>query len=332
MPESASSRQVADVLRENFGSGEQNALTVVMPAVTGDLSRYAAELSRQPNVGRVDGPTGSYSSGALVSPAGPTHARFRADNAAYLAVVPSTDDEQALDTLVEDTRAVPAPATAYVGGIAALGHDTTATLRDRLPVAAGVLAVAIIVLLFLLTGSVFVPLLAVVLSVLSLSATFGALVWIFQQGHLVDLLGGFVVTGSLASTVPVMLFCVAFGLAMDYQVFLLARIKEERDRGSDGVAAVAVGLEKVGRIVTAAAVLVSLVFLGFLVSDITFMKAFGVGLPLAVLVDATLIRGALLPAAMRLGGRATWWAPRPLRRLHARFGLHEGEVDPVRAT
>ena len=250
-------------------------------------------------------------------------------------MVPSTDDQDALNDLIVDVRDV-APGSAYVGGPAAINYDLTQVLLDRLPIAGAVLALSVMVLLFLLTGSVLLPVIAMGLSMLSLTATFGALVWIFQDGHLSDLLGGFTVTGSLTATVPVMLFAVAFGLAMDYQVFLLARIKEEYDRTGDRNAAVALGLEKVGRIVTAAAVLISLVFLGFLVSDITFMKAFGVGLPLAVLVDATLIRGALLPATMRLAGRATWWAPGPLRRFHDRYGLHEGEAveaperEPVR--
>ncbi|MDN5852637.1 MAG: MMPL family transporter, partial [Actinomycetia bacterium] len=235
-----------------------------------------------------------------------------------------------------DVRDEAAPATVYVGGPAAISHDLNQSLIDRLPLAGGALAISVIVLLFLLTGSVLLPFLAAVLSMLSLSATFGALVWIFQDGNLSGLLGGFAVTGSLVSTVPIMLFAVAFGLAMDYQVFLRARIKEEYERSGDRVGAVALGLEKVGRIVTAAAVLISLVFLGFLPSGITFMKAFGIGLPLAVLVDATLVRGALLPATMRLAGRAAWWAPKPLRRFHARFGLHEGEEaaepdrEPVR--
>jgi MMPL family len=146
------------------------------------------------------------------------------------------------------------------------------------------------------------------------------------------MLGDFTGTGSIMSTVPVMLFAVAFGLAMDYQVFMLSRIREEYQRRGDSTPAVAMGLERIGRIVTAAAVLISIVFLAFLVSDITLMKAFGVGLPLAVLLDAALIRGALLPAAMRLGGRATWWAPGPLRRLHARLGLREpliGQPQPL---
>lgn len=327
MSTDASSRQVADTMSADFESGEQNALSVAMPLTPDGLGDYAARLSALDHVARVDGPGGSYVDGSQATPAGPAYDRFRSGDAAYLTVVPASGDPDHLDDLVVSVRDEAAPATAYVGGPAAISHDLNQSLIDRLPVAGGALAISVIVLLFLLTGSVVLPFLAAVLSTLSLSATFGALVWIFQDGNLSDLLGGFAVTGALVSTVPIMLFAVAFGLAMDYQVFLLARIKEEYERTGDRVGSVALGLEKVGRIVTAAAVLISLVFLGFLPSGITFMKAFGIGLPLAVLVDATLVRGALLPATMRLLGRATWWAPAPLRRLHARFGLHEGEPD-----
>ena len=330
MPESSVARQVATAIRAEFGSGEQNALQVVVPRHTGNpevVAAYAASLSQVRHVARVDTVTGSYAGGHRQAPPGPAQRRFAADGSLYLSVVPapgnSTDDER----LVRDLRAAPAPFTTLVGGAAAISNDANASLISRLPYGLATVALAMVVLLFLLTGSVMLPLLALVLSGLSLTAAFGALVWIFQDGHLAWLLGDFTVTGTIISTVPVLLFAVAFGLAMDYQVFMLSRIREEYERLGDGTAAVAMGLERMGRIVTAAAVLISIVFLAFLVSDITVMKAFGVGLPLAVLLDATLIRGALLPAAMRLGGRATWWAPGPLRRLHARSGLREPAQD-----
>ena len=293
MSDSSSARQVADAIRTDFASEEQNALSVVVPDAGGDLETYATDLSGLDNVARVDGAGGSYVDGAVAAEPGPGSDRFRSGDDASLTVVPSTDDQDALNDLIVDVRDV-APGSAYVGGPAAINYDLTQVLLDRLPIAGAVLALSVMVLLFLLTGSVLLPVIAMGLSMLSLTATFGALVWIFQDGHLSDLLGGFTVTGSLTATVPVMLFAVAFGLAMDYQVFLLARIKEEYDRTGDRNAAVALGLEKVGRIVTAAAVLISLVFLGFLVSDITFMKAFGVGLQLAVLVDRA---GATAPDA-----------------------------------
>ncbi|MBC6459975.1 MMPL family transporter [Actinomadura sp. HBU206391] len=334
LPESATSRQVAATLRADFDPGEQNALQVVAPrAGTGQaaVGPYAARLSLLPHVTRVDSAAGGFERGRPVAPIGPEHRRFTAGAATFLSVIPAAGTtEEAADRLVRDLRTEPAPFEVLVGGTAAQNHDSTAALTERLPVALGLVVTVMLVLLFLLTGSVLVPFLALLLSALSLTATFGALVWIFQDGNLSGLLGDFTVTGTTVATVPVMLFALAFGLAMDYQVFLLSRIREEYDRTGSATTAVALGLERIGRIVTAAAVLISIVFLAFLISDVTFMKAFGVGLPLAVLMDATIVRGALLPAMMRLGGRATWWAPEPLRRVHARFGLRENVEEVAR--
>jgi len=147
-------------------------------------------------------------------------------------------------------------------------------------------------------------------------------VWIFQSGHGAGLLH-FTATGTLDTTTPILMFCIAFGLSMDYEVFLLSRIKEEHDRGADTMTSVAVGLERTGRIVTAAAALLAIVFISFATSQVTFIKLFGIGLTLAVLMDATLIRGLLVPAFMRLAGNANWWAPAPLRRIYDRFGISE---------
>jgi RND superfamily putative drug exporter len=150
------------------------------------------------------------------------------------------------------------------------------------------------------------------------------MVWIFQEGHLSGVLD-FIATGTIATTMPILMFCIAFGLSMDYEVFLLSRIKEEYDVTGDNVSSVALGLERTGRIVTAAAALLAVVFLAFATSQVTFIKLFGLGLALAVILDATLIRAALVPAFMRLAGDANWWAPAPLRRLHARFGISDGQ-------
>lgn len=331
MPASSEARQVATVIRTEFDSAEQNAAPVVLPRTTAndkDLPGYAAALSKLSGVARVDGPTGSYVKGVQAVARTAAHGRFAMDDGSFLSVVPSSGDPDAAQRLVHELRAAPAPFEALVGGMAADSIDTTDTLVDRLPYALGVVTLAMLVLLFLLTGSAVLPLMALALSALSLTATFGALVWIFQEGHLVSLFGDVTVTGSIASTIPAVLFALSFGLAMDYQVFMLARIREEYVRTGSGTEAVARGLERVGRMVTAAAVLISIVFLGFVVSGISYVKAYGIGLPLAVLMDATLIRGALLPALMRLGGGATWWAPGFLRRLHGRFGLHESSEAP----
>jgi RND superfamily putative drug exporter len=153
------------------------------------------------------------------------------------------------------------------------------------------------------------------------------MVWIFQDGHLAGLIGNPNVTGSLDTTTPILMFCVLFGLSMDYEVFLLSRIKEEYDATGDNTRAVALGLERTGRLVSAAAALLAIVFLSFVSSDISFIKLLGLGTALAVLVDATLIRGALVPAFMRLMGDANWWAPKPLKALHRRVGLSESGPD-----
>jgi RND superfamily putative drug exporter len=217
-----------------------------------------------------------------------------------------------------------------VGGATADLVDSKQALFASLPLALGIIGLVTFVVLFLMFGSVLVPAKAVVLNLLSLSATFGALVWIFQEGNLSEMLG-FTSTGGLDLTMPILMFAIAFGLSMDYEVFLLSRIKEEHDKGADDVSAVAVGLERTGRIVTAAAVLISVVFVAFATSRVMMMKMFGIGMTLAVLVDAFIVRAALVPAFMRLAGRANWWAPRWMRPLHRRFGISESE-RPDRAT
>jgi putative drug exporter of the RND superfamily len=152
------------------------------------------------------------------------------------------------------------------------------------------------------------------------------MVWVFQDGHLSGLLD-FTATGRIDTSVPILMFCIAFGLSMDYEVFLLSRIKEEYDRSGDNTAAVALGLERTGRIVSAAAALLAVTFVAFGTAEVSFLKLFGLGLALAVLMDATVIRGLLVPAFMRLAGRANWWAPAPLRRVHDRFGIREAPAE-----
>ncbi|MFE5479961.1 MMPL family transporter [Nocardia sp. NPDC056541] len=326
LPESMNSRQVTEIVARDFGESDQHTLVAVLPDSAysaAGLDTIARDMSDLDNVRRVDTATGSYAQGGLLLEPTAANARFRVEKAVYLSIVPTTGDSDALAHLVEQVRAVRTPSELLVGGVAAANTDSVAAIENALPWALGFVVIMMLIVLFALTGSVVLPVLAVILSALSLTATFGALVWIFQDGHLSGVLG-FTVTGDLSATVPVMLFAAAFGLAMDYQVFLLSRIREEYDRTGKNETAVALGLERVGRIVTAAAILISLVFLGFLASDITFMKSFGIGLPLAVIVDATLVRGFLLPAAMKVLGDANWYAPEFLRRLHDRWGLDEG--------
>jgi RND superfamily putative drug exporter len=204
-------------------------------------------------------------------------------------------------------------------------------VTSRLPVVLSVIAAITLVLVFLLTGSVVLPLKALLLNVLSLTAAFGALVWIFQDGHLGAL--GTTPTGTLVATMPVLLFCIAFGLSMDYEVFLVSRIREYwlasgRTR-ADNDESVALGLARMGRVVTAAALLMCISFSALMAAQVAFMRMFGVGLTLAILVDATLVRMLLVPAFMHVLGRVNWWAPKPLARLHERFGISESHDLPA---
>jgi len=337
LPASAEGRQVADTIRDNFATDESSALSVVAPGIgdprahLADIDSYAAALSRLDGVERVDALTGAYADGARLQgppPAAdaaiaPEARRFAAADGTWLSVVPSVEPfSQAGEELVAAVRDLPAPLGAQVTGPSAQLVDTKASLFGLLPVAAAIIALVTFVLLFLMTGSVVIPAKALVLNLLSLTAVYGAMVWVFQDGNLAGVLG-FTPTGTIDTSMPVLLFCIAFGLSMDYEVFLLSRIKEEHDRTGDTVAAVAVGLERTGPIVTTAAALLAIVFVAFATSQVSFLKLFGIGTALAILVDATLIRALLVPAFMRLAGQANWWAPAPLRRLHARVGLAE---------
>jgi putative drug exporter of the RND superfamily len=230
--------------------------------------------------------------------------------------------------LVERIRGLERPVPVGVTGAAALLVDYRDSLLGRLPWALGLIGLATFVLLFLMTGSVVVPVKAIVMNVLSLGASFGALVWVFQDGHLSGLLG-FDPPGMVDITVPVLIFVFAFGLSMDYEVFLLSRIKEAWDQTGDNDRAVALGLQRTGRIVTSAALLIVVVFLGFAAGELLTIKEVGVGMAIAVILDATIVRMLLVPATMKLMGRWNWWAPPAMRRLHERFGLLEEPPAPA---
>jgi putative drug exporter of the RND superfamily len=248
-----------------------------------------------------------------------------------LDVVPEGTSEGPVATgLVERIRALERPVAAGVTGPAAFLVDYRDSLTSRLPYALGLIGLATFALLFLMTGSVVVPVKAIVMNVLSLGASFGALVWVFQDGHLSGLLG-FDPPGMVDITVPVLIFVFAFGLSMDYEVFLLSRIKEAWDETGDNDLAVAVGLQRSGRIVTSAALLLVVVYAGFMAAGMLTIKQIGLATVLAVLLDATAVRMLLVPATMKLMGRWNWWAPRPLRRLHRRIGLEELAV-PAQAS
>ena len=311
-------RQVDDSLRTDFGQGQTGALQVVAdqtgaatPAVE---AAYAARLSELSDVQRVDAASGVWVHGVRLPAPATYEAQFSVPGGTWYSVVPRGNalsaSGRALVTTIRDQRA---PFPVFVGGQPASLLDSTGVINHYLPLALLLVAGITFLLLLFLFRSVFIPVKALVLNALSLGAMFGAMVWIFQEGHLSGLLG-FTPTGSLVDTMPVLMFCVAFGLSMDYEVFLISRMKELHDRGESNERAIAGGLQSTGRIITAAALLMSIVFFGLVTSGISFMKLFAVGLTFAVLLDAFLIRSVLVPAAMRLAGDAAWWAPRALRR------------------
>ncbi len=334
LPASASARQVGDDLRTNFAVDSATNVTVVIPDATGvtpaDLDRYAAQLSEVADVSAVSAPGGTFVDGA---PAGPPSASTGfEDGSAFLTVgstapLFSSASEAQLDRLHEVST--PGGQPVQVTGVAQVNRDSSQAIVSRLPVVLGVIAAITFVLLFLLTGSVVLPVKALMLNVLSLSAAFGALVWIFQDGHLGAL--GTTPTGTLVANLPVLLFCIAFGLSMDYEVFLVSRIREywlkSGKTRADNDESVALGLARTGRVVTAAALLMSISFAALIAAQVAFMRMFGLGLTLAVLVDATLVRVLLVPAFMHVLGRWNWWAPKPLARLHARIGISESADD-----
>jgi RND superfamily putative drug exporter len=324
LPATASAHQVGDQLRTHFSSEEAYPITVVAAssgnpdAHRGAVAGYAASLSAIPGVARVDAVTGSYADGRSFSPPGPTSARFGSQQGTWLSIVSRTEPvSPAAEHLVRAVRHAPSPFPVEVGGQSAQLVDTQAVVFRLVPVALAIIAIVTFTLLLLAFRSLIVPLKALFLNALSLTATFGALVWVFQEGHLSGLLG-FTPTGTIDTSNPILLFCVAFGLSMDYEVFLLSRIKEEHDRGTDNATSVAIGLGRVGPIVTAAAGLITIVFLAVASSQVTFVKLLGLGLAIAIVVDATIVRGVLVPAFMRLAGELNWWAPARLRRSRPR--------------
>jgi RND superfamily putative drug exporter len=290
-----------------------------------EVDRYAADLSRVSDVSSVSAPTGTFVGGAMVGP--PTAPTGAARGSTFLTIATSVPlFTSASETQLDRLHAVPGPADRGVDftGTAQVNRDSVDAITSRLPLALGLIAVITFVLLFMLTGSVVLPLKALALNVLSLSAAFGALVWIFQDGHLGAL--GTTSTGTLVANMPVLLFCIAFGLSMDYEVFLIARIREywlKSETHADNDESVALGLARTGRVITAAALIMAISFAALIAAQAQVMRLFGLGLTLAVVVDATLVRMVLVPAFMHVMGKWNWWAPKPLRWLHDRIGVDE---------
>jgi len=309
LPQSASARQVSDALAFEFPSDRTSPIYLVVEAPAsagGQIEAYARLLRALPGAAAVSLP------------------RLLGDSVWRIDVI-SRDTALADSSkeLVEAIRDRDAPFDVLVGGETARFLDQLESLGSHLPLGLGILAAGTLLLLFAMTGSVVLPVKALVMNLLTLSAAFGILVLVFQDGNLEGVLD-FTSQGALEATQPILLFAVAFALSTDYAVFLLTRIKEARDSGLSNTEAVALGLERTGRIVTAAALLFTIAIGAFSTSEIVFIKLLGVGTAAAVILDATIVRALLVPSLMKLLGRWNWWAPEPLRRAHARLGLGEG--------
>jgi RND superfamily putative drug exporter len=300
LPKSDRAYQASQFIANEFPGQESNPIEIVFPEgaqQSEQIATYMAALKQIPGVVRV----------GEIQIVG---------NAARLVAIhsmkPRTPEGE---ELIHKIRELPAPEGTLVGGIAADYADTQGAISSTMPKVLGWIMITVLLLLFAFTGSLLLPIKAVILNFTSLAATMGVLTWIFIDGNFKELLGDFIVNGTLDTNTMVLVSIVAFGLSMDYEVFLLSRIKEEHDAGKSNIDAVALGLQKSARIITAAAFILAFVFAAFVLSGVTSIKMMGFGVAFAILLDATLIRAFLVPALMRLFGDWNWWAPRALKRF-----------------
>jgi RND superfamily putative drug exporter len=285
---------------KNFDGQSANPIEIIVPggaSYQADLAKYTSEIAKVANIVSVSPP------------------EIVGNDARISAVFSIGSRTSAAEKMIEAVRAIPTPFKSYVGGVSADYADTQSGIARTLPWALGWIAITVLILLFMYTGSIILPIKAVILNVLSLSATIGALSWIFVDGHMKWLVGPFTKTGTIDTSIVILICVVTFGLSMDYEVFLLSRIKEEHDAGRSNIEAVATGLQRSARIITAAALLLAVVFAVFLTSGVTNIKTLGFGVAFAILLDATLVRALLVPALMRLFGERNWWAPKALKRF-----------------
>ncbi|HXS32510.1 MAG TPA: MMPL family transporter [Solirubrobacterales bacterium] len=311
LPTSASARQAYETVSHEFPPYRETPIWVdVEGGGPTAAARFAAQVRRLPGVAEVNPPQ-----------------RLQGDVTALQVVSSHPFVSEASQTTVKRIRALRPPpgATTLVGGATADFVDLQSSLTSHLPIVLAIIVIATLTILFLMTGSVILPIKSLLMNFLNLSAVFGLLVLIFQDGRFEGFLN-YSSPGAIEQTMPILLFAVAFGLSTDYAVFLLSRIKEARDNGASDSECVAIGLERTGRIVTAAALLFAVAMFAFATSQIIFIKENGIGTALAVLIDASIVRALLVPSLMELLGKWNWWAPKPLRRLHERFGISETSV------
>ena len=300
LPASNPAANAARIITERFPGQEGNPIEIVIPkgvALGDKVETYKSAVAKVPGVVRV-GQTQVYGDDLRIT--------------AIHSMAPRTPQAE---VLIKELRQISAPNGTLIGGVAADYADTQIGIAKTMPWALTWIAIGVLILLFVFTGSIILPIKAVILNILSLAATLGLITWIFVEGHLKWLVGDFTVTGAVDTGSIILVAVVAFGLSMDYELFLLSRIKEEHDAGRSNIESVATGLQRSARIITAAAGLLAIVFASFMLSGVTSIKMLGFGIAFAILLDATLIRALLVPALMRLFGERNWWAPKSMKRF-----------------
>ena len=300
LPASNPAAYASQLITERFPGQEGNPIEIIIPggaAKLEEIKNYTTEISKVKGVVRIGEP------------------QVLGNDVRVIAIHDMGPRTPLAEVLIKEIRQIPAPDQTLVGGVAADYADTQIGIARTMPWALTWIAVGVLVLLFLFTGSIILPIKAVILNILSLAATLGVITWIFVDGHLKWLVGNFTVTGAVDTGSIILVAVVAFGLSMDYELFLLSRIKEEHDAGKSNVEAVATGLQRSARIITAAAGLLAIVFASFILSGVTSIKMLGFGVAFAIILDATLVRALLVPALMRLFGERNWWAPKSMKRF-----------------
>ena len=300
LPASNPAANASRIISERFPGQEGNPIEIIVPngATMGtQINQYTTEIAQVPGIVRIG------------------DSQVSGNDVRVTAIHSMGPRTPAAEVLVKELRKIRAPEGTLIGGVAADYADTQIGIAKTMPWALLWIAIGVLILLFVFTGSIILPIKAIILNILSLGATLGVITWIFVDGHLKWLVGDFTVTGSVDTGSIILVAVVAFGLSMDYEVFLLSRIKEEHDAGRSNIESVATGLQRSARIITAAAGLLAIVFASFMLSGVTSIKMLGFGVAFAILLDASLVRALLVPALMRLFGERNWWAPKAMKRF-----------------
>jgi RND superfamily putative drug exporter len=300
LPASNSAAYASKIISDRFPGQEGNPIEIIVPngATMGtQINQYTTEIAQVPGIVRIG------------------DSQVSGNDVRVTAIHSMGPRTPAAEVLIKEIRKIRAPEGTLIGGVAADYADTQIGIAKTMPWALLWIAIGVLILLFVFTGSIILPIKAIILNILSLSATLGVITWIFVDGHLKWLVGDFTVTGSVDTGSIILVAVVAFGLSMDYEVFLLSRIKEEHDAGRSNIESVATGLQRSARIITAAAGLLAIVFASFMLSGVTSIKMLGFGVAFAILLDASLVRALLVPALMRLFGERNWWAPKAMKRF-----------------